>query len=174
MSDFQFIIDSHYCKNSSLLKIGIDFSFIINGNRFVTTQNHASVISGIVRDILITDESATEINISIPDNGSLEKSLNIFSIFLRNGYIKENIDLLTSETLYHIGVSIENEDFINQYINIMTISNITKDNIKSFINYSLKTHDFEKTSTFIASNLSHIGPSICSSLIQSVFDTIKD
>ncbi|EAX89783.1 hypothetical protein TVAG_366870 [Trichomonas vaginalis G3] len=181
MSDFKFVVNSQYCRNSSLVKYGSDFCFIINGHRFYTTQSHAAVLSETVRNILITDNSAQEINIDININNnnqntnieSFKKAINIFSKFVQEGYFSGNIDIETSEIIYDLGVLLKNEDFISQYKFIISSIFISESNIESFIRYSLKTRDFKKTCSFIASHISLIGPSKLCLLIESVYHSIE-
>ncbi|EAY09453.1 hypothetical protein TVAG_126140 [Trichomonas vaginalis G3] len=180
MSDIKFVVDSQYCKNSSLVKYGSDFCFVINGHRFYTAQSHAVVLSETFRNILITDNSAQEINIDININNinpiankeSFKKALNIFSKFVQDGYVSENIDINTSEIIYDLGVFLKIDDFISQYKFIISSTDISESNIESFIRYSLKTGDFKKTCSFIASHISSIGPSKLCLLFESVYHSI--
>ncbi|EAY10393.1 hypothetical protein TVAG_109770 [Trichomonas vaginalis G3] len=181
MSDIKFVVNSQYCRNSSLVKYGSDFCFVINGHRFYTTQSHAAVISETVRNILITDNSAHEINIDININNnnpntskeSFEKALNIFANFVKEGCVSENIDINTSEIVYDLGVFLKNEDFISQYKFVISSTVISESNVESFIRYSLKTYDFEKTCSFIASHISFLGPSKICLLFESVYHSIE-
>lgn len=113
--DYVFIVDSDYWNNSSLEKYCTEYSFVINKHRFVTTQLHASDISEAASVILMTDKSSSEIEIRIPKKESLNKALNLFSTFLRPGFINEKIDFSTSECHYDIRFCIKNKDFITQY-----------------------------------------------------------
>lgn len=129
MDNYKFVINSQYCHNSSLAKDGIGFSFIINGNEFTTTQFHASVISNTVRDIIMTDQSVSYINITIPTNDGLRKALNIFSSLLKQGFVEEDIDINVSECLYELGIILNNADFIEQYKKHLSTCIITKENL---------------------------------------------
>ena len=176
MSDYKFVVNSQYCRNSSLVKYGSDFCFVINGHRFYTTQSHAVVVSETVRNMLITDNSTQEININIDtdinNKETFNKALNIFCKFVQEGYVSENIDIETSEIIYDLGVLLKNEDFISQYKFIISSTIISESNIESFIRYSIKTCDFDKTCSFIASHISFLGPSKLCLLFESVYHSI--
>ncbi|EAY23415.1 hypothetical protein TVAG_070780 [Trichomonas vaginalis G3] len=126
--------------------------------------------------MLITDNSTQEINIDINtdinNKDSFEKALNIFCKFVQEGYVSENIDIETSEIIYDLGVLLKNEDFISQYKFIISSTIISESNIESFIRYSLKTCDFDKTCSFIASHISFLGPSKLCLLFESVYHSI--
>lgn len=53
-------------------------------------------------------------------------------------------------------------------------TNITREILNSFVAYSLKTHNFYKTSSFIASQLSSLGTSYISDMIYSVVENKKE
>ncbi|EAX85561.1 hypothetical protein TVAG_376700 [Trichomonas vaginalis G3] len=71
-----------------------------------------------------------------------------------------------------MGVLLKNEDFISQYKFIISSTIISESNIESFIRYSLKTRDFDKTCSFIASHISFLGPSKLCLLFESVYHSI--
>ncbi|EAY23397.1 hypothetical protein TVAG_070600 [Trichomonas vaginalis G3] len=62
--------------------------------------------------------------------------------------------------------------FISQYKFIISSTIISESNIESFIRYSLKTCDFDKTCSFIASHISFLGPSKLCLLFESVYHSI--